>query len=207
MIRNLKALSFLIFVLLTSSAYGQFGELCVDCYPSVEVGGVNSSINGFDNTSSKTGFYIGYFNYRWISDSFALRAGTTYQNLGVQIDDAEDNFIIHSINFPISLHYTYQNKFQGFIGGELGTNLFGSYPESNESSTIIGANDVDIREVVSFLDASIFFGVGVIISDNIDINLRYNLGVTDVRSQEFNTEGEEWKENWLTLSLAYTWRD
>jgi opacity protein-like surface antigen len=54
------------------------------------------------------------------------------------------------------------------------------------------------------LDASVFIGVGYILIDNIDINLKYNYGVTDINK---NPEESDLKKNWLTLSIGYTFRD
>ena len=52
-------------------------------------------------------------------------------------------------------------------------------------------------------DASIIIGAGKIFFDTIDVNIRYNLGVTNINK---DINGPKLKKNWLTLSVGYTFR-
>lgn len=181
-------------------------NVCFDCYGSIEVGAVSSNISGLDNSSQKIGFHFGLYSYKYVSETVTFRFGFSYDNLGATLDDPDNllennRLIIHSINFPLSVHYTYNNQFQGFAGGELGTNFFGKIP-------VPKANDLqyvnyDFNSHFKFFDASIFVGAGYILANNIDINLKYNLGVTNVSKEDSNN----WKKNWFTLSIAYTFRE
>src|SRR5690606_4239192 len=182
-----------------SQYYG--GMFCLDCYSSIEIGAISSNISGFEGASAKTGFYFGIYQFADLSDSFALRYGTSYTNIGSKIKGFDDPLIIHSINFPLSLHYAYQEQFQGFIGGELGTNFFGKLPLSEGGDAF--DQSFEFRDKFTLFDVSIFAGVGYILADNIDFNLRYNFGVTNV---SLDSE-QDWKKNWLTLSVAYTFRE
>ena len=85
----------------------------------------------------------------------------------------------------------------------MSTNFFGKLPEfeRGEDST----DYFDFRDNLTLLDASVLFGVGYILGNNIDINLKYNLGVTNLHKEEY-TKGN-WKKNWATLSVGYTFRD
>lgn len=205
-----KILFTLILVCSTAfTSYSQFfyggGGFCLDCYTSIEVGAVSSSISGMDNTSSKIGFHFGVYQFRDISDSFSFRYGIAYNNLGAKMDNPKlytnDKLIMHSINIPLSLHYNYQRKFQGFLGGELGTNFFGKLPNLKISN--YQYDNFDYHENFNLLDASVFVGVGYILIETIDINLKYNFGVTNVSAKDEN----DWKKNWLTLSVSYTFRE
>ena len=178
------------------------GVFCSDCYSSIEAGGILSNISGLDGGSSKTGFYFGVYQYRYISDSFSFRSGISYNNLGAKVEGFDDPLVIHSINFPLILHYTYDYKFQGFVGGEIGTNFFGKLPAYSSSDSF--DHTFEFSENFTLLDASVFIGVGYILIDNIDINLKYNYGVTDINK---NPEESDLKKNWLTLSIGYTFRD
>ena len=177
------------------------GFWCDDCYSSIEVGVVQSNISGLEGASSKTGFHLGIYQFSYISESFSIRYGSSYTNLGANIDGFEEPLIIHGINFPLSVHYMYDYKFQGFLGGELGTNIFGKIPSSTGDSF---DQLFDFQEVFTVFDASVFLGVGYILIETIDINLKYNIGVTDINK---SVEGPELRKNWLTLSVGYTWRD
>ena len=183
------------------SQYYYSGIFCDDCYSSLEVGVVQSNISGLDGASSKSGFHLGIYQFRYISESFAIRYGSSYTNLGANIKGSEEPIVFHSINFPLSVHYDYNNKFQGFLGGELGTNFFGKIP-SSEGDTIDQL--FDFRDQFTLFDASVFLGAGYIIIETIDINLKYNIGVTNINT---DVSGPDLRKNWLTLSVAYTWRD
>lgn len=201
-------LTFSIVFCTTFASYSQFyggGGFCIDCYTSIEVGGVSSSVSGMDNTSSKFGFHFGVYQFKDLSDSFALRYGMAYNNLGAKMDNSDlyknDKLIMHSINIPLSLHYNYQRKYQAFLGGELGTNFFGKLPTLKSSTQQY--DNFDYTDNFNLIDVSVFIGVGYIIIENIDINLKYNLGVTNVSKND----NYDWKKNWITLSVAYTFRD
>jgi hypothetical protein len=200
--KNLLVSILCLFYFNTSKA--QIG-LCFDCYGSVETGMVYSNIGGLDNTEGKPGFYIGWYNYYWLSESLSLRYGSTYQTLGAQTDNMQNDFVIHSFNFPLSLHYIYDNIFQIFGGAEVGTNIFGSLSEDEGF-----INNHNFSDAITLLDGSIFLGGGLLIADRIDINFKYNFGITDIRTDQFKNTNEStnpWTKNWLTLGIAYTWRD
>ncbi|SHI86134.1 Outer membrane protein beta-barrel domain-containing protein [Mesonia phycicola] len=183
------------------SSYSQFyGSFCYDCYTSIEVGGISSNISGLDKSSAKTGFYLGFLVYTEISDSFAIRTGTTYNSLGAHIEGYDEPLQLHSINFPLGLNYIKDYKYQAFVGGELGTNYFGTDPRLENADSFY--DSFEIQDNITLFDASIYFGVGYIIADNIDINLKYNLGVTNISKYP----EQNLKKNWLTLSAAYTFR-
>jgi len=196
-----------------STAYSQFfggTGICFDCYTSMEIGVVSSSISGLDRSSPKTGFYIGFYQYNDISDSFAFRVGISYNTLGAKMKDEElferSQFSIHAVGVPLSLHYTYKRRFQGFFGGEISSNVAGKLPKiKGEPDDWYGEDDpmFDFRDNVNFFDASIFFGTGIILIENIDISLKYNIAVSKLSKNEI----DNWKKNWLTLSVAYTFRD
>lgn len=199
--KPLLVLAFVFCTTYTSQAQYWGGPwFCFDCYSSIEVGGISSTIFGMEDSSAKLGFYIGFYQYIDISDSFAFRSGLSYNNLGAEIEGFDNPLVIHSINFPLSVHYIYKETFQGFVGGELGTNFFGKLPVYESADSF--DHSFEFRDNFTFFDASVFFGVGYIIADNIDINLRYNLGVTNISKNPI----QDWKKNWLTLSAAYTFR-
>lgn len=195
----------LITVLLfsTSLSWGQFG-LCVDCYGSIETGAVLSNVNGLEKASAKTGFYLGYYNYKWINDSFSFRSGLSYQSLGADIEGFDDAFRVNSIGVPLSLHYTYNQIVQGFVGVEGSTNLSGKFPPDSENANDNSDVFFDFRDNVSLFHASAFLGGGIIIAKNIDISAKYNFGLTNINT---SVNESKWKHNWLTISVAYTWRE
>lgn len=207
--KKMKKILLTSFIILTSfTIKAQYTGLCVDCYLSIEAGIVNSNVSGFPDASAKSGLYIGFYNYRWISDSFSLRFGTTYQSLGAHVNNSDANFVNHSLRLPFSLHYTFKNKFQVFTGADIGFSMTGEIPKDLPEAANDFGLEFDFRDTITYFDFSVFVGAGFILSENIDINFKYNIGLTDLRSESINTNpGEKWMHNWATLSLGYTWRD
>jgi len=206
--RKLFITALFIFGLLTTSKaqfYHGGGVLCFDCSTSIEAGAILSNVSGMDDASSKIGFYIGFYQYKYISDKFSLRMGTSYNNLGAKVKGADKPLIFHSVNLPITLHYLINDNIQVFAGGELGTNFFGELPKFEDNETI--SDYIDFRDNFTLFDASVVVGVGYIILNSIDINLKYNLGVTNIYKPESTFDDFNMKKNWLTLSLGYTFRD
>ncbi|MAN28672.1 MULTISPECIES: porin family protein [Mesonia] len=194
-------LSFLL-IFCSFFANAQFyGGFCFDCESSIEAGVVYSNISGLEGASPKAGFYIGFYQFAYLSDDFALRAGTSYSNIGAEVDGYENPLVIHSIGFPLSLHYQYKYSFQVFAGGELGTNFFGQLPAYESEDTF--DNSFEFSDQFTSFDASIIIGAGKIFFDTIDVNIRYNLGVTNINK---DINGPKLKKNWLTLSVGYTFR-
>jgi len=175
---------------------------CYECYTSIEAGVISSSIEGLENSSNKTGLYLGVYQNAYLNDFMSLRTGLTYNNLGAEIEGFKDPLIIHSINTPISLHFIFDQKIQVFGGLEIGANLFGKFPTNENSDNF--DQSFDFSDNIEFLDLSALFGVGYIIADHIDINVKYNLGLTDISD---NPALGELKKNWFTLSVGYSFRD
>lgn len=178
------------------------GSWCYDCSTSIEAGVISSSISSLENSSDKTGLYVGLYQYAYLNDFMSLRTGLSYNNLGAELEGFKDPLIIHSINTPISLHFIFYQKIQVFGGFEIGTNLFGKFPTNENSNNF--DQSFDFSDNIKFLDLSALFGVGYIIADHIDINVKYNLGLTDISD---NPALGELKKNWFTLSVGYTFRD
>lgn len=194
--------SLLLLLSITFSAEAQYygGSICFDCETSIEIGAASSDISGMGDTSRKTGFYIGLYQYKPFSESFALRFGTSYTNLGTKIKEFDQPLITHTISFPASFHYIYRYKFQGFVGGDFNFNISSKIPDE-EGNTV---SAFGLSDKISFFDASIFVGGGIIVANNIDINLKYHLGVTNLNAGD--ESDSKLKKNWMTLSVGYTFR-
>ncbi|MEC4004985.1 outer membrane beta-barrel protein [Flavobacterium sp. SUN052] len=197
-----KVFSALVLLLSFQSAHSQYYmNVCDDCYGSIEIGGLISSINGLDDASAKAGFYAGYYQFKPISETFSFRSGVSYNNIGAKIKDYDTPLVIHSINVPLSVHYILKEKYQFFIGGEIGTNFFGKLPIKDVQQTPTSDNFA-FHDNFKLIDGSIFFGAGYIFFEHLDLNLKYNVGATNLA----NSNIIMYKKNWLTLSVGYTFR-
>jgi len=121
-------LTLLFFFAIISTAQAQYGFgshygtgfLCFDCDYSIEGGPLVSNINGV-KANERVGFYLALYQYKEINDQWALRFGLGYANMGANLKENSENFVLHSMLIePISVHYTFKKKFKTFLGGTLG---------------------------------------------------------------------------------------
>lgn len=196
-------LTFLLFFLSLYSAQAQYGYSngwwCYACDFGIEVGGVVSNINGMD-ASEKAGLYIGLFNSYEFNDNWGIRYGMGYANVGAKIKEYDTSVVLHTMIIePISVHYTFRDKFKTFLGANIGSTMVGKNPYNEEEPGM-----TLFPKGIKHFDFSLFAGGGYKLTDNLDVNLRYNLGLTNINDMEDSTD--KWKTNWLVLSLAYTFR-
>ena len=198
-------LTFLLFFLSLYTTQAQYGYgygngfLCYSCDFGVEIGGTLSNINGLD-TSEKPGLYIGIFNTYDFNDNWGIRFGLGYASLGAKVKEYDTNIVLHHMLIePVSVHYTFKEKFKTFVGATFGGTIYGKNPYNEESPEA-----TFFPEGIKPFDFSLFAGGGYKLTDNLDVNLRYNLGLTNINDMENSTD--KWKSNWLSLSLAYTFR-
>jgi len=195
-------LTLVFFFLFFYSSYAQYygnGLFCYTCDFGIEIGGTVSNINGLD-TSEKAGIYIGIYNSYEFNDTWAIRYGLGYANLGAKNKEYKTNIILHTVLIePISVHYSFKKKFKTFTGVNIGSTLASKNPynEDEPGMTLFGKG-------IKFIDMSVFAGAGYKLTDKIDLNLKYDLGLTNINDMEGSMD--KWKKNWLTLSVAYTFR-
>ncbi|MBB1150732.1 MULTISPECIES: outer membrane beta-barrel protein [unclassified Myroides] len=195
-------LTLVLFFLFFYSSYAQYygnGFFCYTCDFGIEIGGTASNINGLD-TSEKAGIYIGIYNSYEFNDTWAIRYGLGYANLGARSKEYKTNVVLHTMLIePISVHYSFKNKFKTFTGVNIGSTIVSKNPYNEEEPgmTLFGKG-------IKFMDMSVFAGAGYKLTENIDLNLKYDLGLTNINDIEGSKD--KWKKNWLTLSVAYTFR-
>ena len=196
-------LTLLFFFLSFYSSQAQYGYgnnfWCYSCDFGIEVGGTLSNINGLD-ASEKAGIYIGLYNSYDFNDKWGIRYGFGYANIGARIKEYNTSIVLHTMLIePLSVHYTIQNKFKTFLGVTIGGAILSKNPYNEEEPGL----SIFPKGIKPF-DFSAFAGGGYKLTDNLDVNLRYNLGLTNINDME--DSNAKWKTNWLALSLAYTFR-
>jgi len=166
--------------------YGN-GFLCLDCYANIEIGGNMTMLSGMDKAKSKIGFSASLNNYKEINENIYLKFGFSYNNLGVKFEDNIDDLVIHTIGGNIGINYLQQRDYQFFGGFQL---------EGNLLKNSVYRDDFEIK----FLTYSVYAGAGLIFAENIELSVKYNLGLANL------SENPDYKlkRNHLTLSLGYT---
>ena len=164
-------------------------RLCDDCFVNIEAGAFIPTFSGLKNASTGVGYGISFYNYEDLKTDkpLFLRYGLTMNIISVEFDDVErNNYKILGSIMDLSVHYRNRNGYQAFGGVNL---------ESNFTSPDPGSEDA-----IEFLTYGLFGGFGLIISENIEINFKYNLGLRNISKNP----NQKFKKNYFGVSLGYS---
>jgi len=135
--------------------------------------GLNSYTINTDNSSSfdsKLGLHAGLLGHIHLNRQFALQPEIVYSMQGAKSGNTD--LMLDYINIPVILQYMFDNGFRIQAGPQLGL-LVRAKAENNSS--------VDIKDDFKSIDAGLSFGVSYVHTPtDFGIDLRYNLGLTDI---------------------------
>lgn len=155
----------------------------------------HSSFNGDDlELAYKTGFYIGGFVEKQLSEKFALQGEFLYSEQGAANEEDSDNKIrFNYINIPVICKYYVSDKFNLQFGPQIGFNVLSEVTDGDVTIDFEEATE----EEVNSLDFGFNFGAEVFVTDNIGLNARYNIGLREIvkESEVYNSV--------LQFGLAY----
>ena len=176
-----QALFFLLFFLLVfiSKAQLEYG---------IKAGFNRSDITHY-NLDPKLGLNIGGFAYYQISENFALQPELLFSMQGVKNGDYS-TISKNYLNIPLVMKFKVGRELNLQAGEYVGVLL--SAKEKNE---VFEINDKDITKAFDF---GLVFGLGYDYSANLSIDLRYNLGFTEITHSS-----EDPKNTVLSLSVGY----
>lgn len=100
---------------------------------------------------------------------------------------------LNYINIPIVLKYYPVGSLNVQVGPQLGilTGAKGDLVPYNSQGIISGRPilDQDLSSYLKSVDFAIAFGVGITLPASIDLNVRYNIGITDINKNSDSTNG------------------
>jgi len=135
--------------------------------------GLNSYTINTDNSSnfdSKLGMHAGLLGHIHLNSQFALQPEIVYSMQGAKSGNTD--LKLDYINIPVILQYMFDNGFRLQAGPQLG--LLVNAKADNSSS-------VDIKDDFKTFDAGLSFGASYVHPPtDFGIDLRYNLGLTDI---------------------------
>ena len=138
-----------------------------------------SNITGdIEDNSMKLGFQVGGFAEIGISEKFAIQPELLYSAQGTKYDgegNAKTN--LDYLNVPVMAKYYVAEGFSIEAGPQIGFLL-------SAKDKYDGGED-DIKDFLNSTDFSFNFGAGYDVTENINLGLRYGLGLNDL-----NKEGE-----------------
>jgi len=155
-----------------------------------------SNIGGdLENTSSKVGFQVGGFAEIKVSDKFAIQPELVFSTLGAKVDEAHlgipDKYTFTSayLNIPLLAKYYITDEFSLEAGPQIGFLM--SAKDKAE-----GASD-DVKDYYESIDFGLNFGAGYDVSKNINLGVRYSLGLSNIR-----IVSGDYKENNSNIAIA-----
>lgn len=178
--------------------------------------GVNISNFSGDVTDSKSliGMQLGGFTEIGISDKFAIQPELIFSMQGAKTEYSESDVDysyseksktkLNYLNVPILAKYNIGEKFALLAGPQFGI-LMSAKEDFDISETISGVTDTssesaDVKDYYKTLSLSFNLGAGYNITENIIVDARYNLGLSNILK---DADGFSQKNSIIQLSIGY----
>ncbi|MBF01704.1 MAG: hypothetical protein CMP76_00245 [Flavobacterium sp.] len=145
-----------------------------------------------EDNSMKVGFQVGGLVEIGISEKFAVQPELVYSAQGTKFDGAGDPSLnLDYLNIPVMAKFYVAEGFSLEAGPQIGF-LLSAKAKSD-------AGDVDYKDFVNSTDFGVNFGAGYDVTENINLGVRYSLGLSNV-----NKEGDDSiKNSNLAFAFAY----
>lgn len=162
-------------------------------------GGVNIatfSDNISTNFKSKAGFHAGALVHIHLSRYFAIQPEAMFSSQGAKLNvgNAEYKYDVNYVNIPLLLQFMAGQGFRVETGPQLGI-LASAKVKS-------GGLSVENKNSYQSTDFSWAVGLGYLSSSNLGVDVRYNLGVSDIGK----SNNSKTVNNVLQLGLFYQFR-
>jgi opacity protein-like surface antigen len=156
-------------------------------------GAVNFSNFGGDSedTDMKVGFAIGGFAEVKLSDKFAVQPELLYSILGAKEGDVSAN--LNYIVIPVMAKYFVADQFSLEAGPQLGILM--------SAKATDGDNSADIKDGFNTTDFGFNFGAGYDVTEDINIGLRYSLGLSNILK-----DSGDFKSNNTNIALSFGYK-
>lgn len=144
-----------------------------------------SNFTGDSETDAKIGFHVGVFAEIGITDKFAVQPELLYSALGAKDDNA--NYDSNYLLVPIMAKFYATEQFSLEVGPQVGFLMSAKY------------DGEDIKDLYNSTDFGLNFGAGYNVSENINIGVRYSLGLSNV----VDVPGADVKTSNIALGLGF----
>jgi len=148
--------------------------------------GINmSNYTGDSDYDSKIGFQVGVFGEFKVTEKFAVQPELLFSNLGAKDSDASLN--ANYIVIPVMGKYYVADKFSLEAGPQIGFLMSAKYDGD------------DVKDFYKSIDFGLNLGAGYDVAENINIGLRYSLGLSNV----VDVDGIDDKTSNIALAVGY----
>ena len=151
------------------------------------------------NTSTKVGFQIGGFAEIKVSEKFAVQPELVFSTLGAKYEVTYDEITEKSttalsyLNIPVMAKFFVAEGFSLEAGPQIGF-LMSAKDKSDGKS-------VDAKDYFKSIDFGLNFGAGYDVAKNINLGVRYSLGLSNIAKDSGDT-----KINNTNIALAVGYR-
>jgi len=128
-----------------------------------------------ENSSTKVGFQVGAFVEIKVSEKFSVQPEVMFSALGAteEFFGITVNTNLNYIVVPVMAKYYVAGAFSLEAGPQIGF-LMSAKSEAD------GGESVDIKDIVNSTDFGINVGAGYDVTENINLGLRYTIGVSNI---------------------------
>jgi len=183
---TILAVIFLLGIMFTTKAQNlQFGLK----------GGVNfASLNGdiSDDFKNRTAFHVGMLVEMKVSTNLAIQPELLYSSKGATDKEYDESLKVNYIYLPVMVKYFLNDGLSIQGGPQIGVLM-------SAVSEVDGGNE-DFKDDLKKTDLGLNFGLGYNLTNNLNIGMRYNIGLSNIN----NVEGlGEVNTSTLQISLGY----
>jgi opacity protein-like surface antigen len=196
-------------IILTVSAVFAFGFMNAQETKFGVKGGVNfATITGdVEDVSMKVGFNVGGFVEIKVSDKFSVQPELLFSTQGARTEYSEgDGFNYDAkvnlgyLNIPVMARYYVADKFSLEAGPQLGFLLSAKVKAEATEGGVTASAEEDVKDDFESIDFGVNFGAGYDFTENLSVNVRYNLGLTNIAKDSVD---DKINNSVLSLSLGY----
>lgn len=166
----------------------------------------NENEFGLNDPNTRSGFHVGVFSNKKISDGFGIGTELLYSQQGTQTPgplNSESEFKLDYLSAPITARFFISDGFNIYSGIQPGMVLKARQEfEGGTGNTLV---DVDLKEEdrVKDFDFSIPIGLGYNSGSGLSFDARYNLGLTAVFEGSDSDSDFSSKNRVLQVGIGY----
>lgn len=181
-------------LILTAAAVFAFGFINAQDTKFGAKGGLNfATVSETEGAKNKIGFNIGVFAEIGISDSFSVQPELLFSTQGAGYEGGSTS--LNYINIPVMAKFKVAEGFSLQAGPQFGLLMSAtSNPDNGDSK--------DVKDGLKTLDLGLNFGAGYDISENIMVDLRYNLGLGGL-TKDLPDGAKDSNNRVIALSVGY----
>lgn len=181
-----------------------------------------SSFNGKDvhDTEYRVGLQAGLYAHFPLNERVAIQPEVNYSRIGGKLKTEEvvnnlgkvrtsDRTTLDYITVPVMFkYYPGASRFNIEAGAQIGFNIYASNESKEKISngTVVKETIVktDMKSEVENIDFGVNFGVGYNVTDNINVGVRYYMGLTKVGDRNSEGSSLDIKNNSFVLGVGYS---